>query len=438
MSDVAPIEIRLNTIYLGEVSEITMGQSPESANLNTNGAGLPFLQGCAEFGRQSPVTTVYCNPPLRIAKSDSILLSVRAPVGTLNWGDQSYCIGRGLAAIRAIPEIADTKYLYYVIAENVSFLHRRSQGSTFLAIGGGDLKFLPVPAFRTKKQKKVARILQTIDKAIEKTEALIDKYQQIKAGLMHDLFTRGIGPDGQLRPPREQAPELYQQTPIGWIPKEWKILGASDVLECLADGPFGSNLKTEHYVQDPGVRVIRLQNVLEYEYNDSDRAYISEKHAHGLVRKKVVSGDVLIAALGEERFPVGRSCSYPRSLPPAVNKADCFCARCNEDIALNTFFMLFLNSVGARHQVYKFEQGVTRPRINTGNLKRLQVPIPTLEEQCSICNYFESLQQRINVERKNLEKLQKQKSGLMHDLLTGKVSVQVESEPEDEPEAAHV
>ena len=68
---------------------------------------------------------------------------------------------------------------------------------------------------------KIARILQTIDQAIEKTEALIEKYQQIKAGLMHDLFTRGIGADGKLRPPREQAPELYQQTPIGWIPKEW-------------------------------------------------------------------------------------------------------------------------------------------------------------------------------------------------------------------------
>ncbi|MDZ7685274.1 MAG: hypothetical protein U5O39_09995 [Gammaproteobacteria bacterium] len=75
----------------------------------------------------------------------------------------------------------------------------------------------------TKVQKKIGRILQVIDEAIEKTEALIDKYQQIKAGLMHDLFTRGIGPDGQLRPPREQAPELYQETPIGWIPKEWEV-----------------------------------------------------------------------------------------------------------------------------------------------------------------------------------------------------------------------
>lgn len=99
--------------------------------------------------------------------------------------------------------------------------------------------------------------------------------------------------------------------------------------------------------------------------------------------------------------------------------------------------MLFLNNEKARHQIRKLEQGVTRPRINTGNLKRLHVSIPPLDEQKLICERFESVQQRIRVERTELEKLVKQKSGLMHDLLTGKVPVQVE-EPEAEPEAAHV
>ncbi|MFN5941496.1 MAG: hypothetical protein ACK44C_14240, partial [Polaromonas sp.] len=71
-------------------------------------------------------------------------------------------------------------------------------------------------------QRKIASIISTIDTAIEQTEALIEKYQHIKAGLMHDLFTRGVFPNGQLRPPREQAPELYQETAIGWIPRDWQ------------------------------------------------------------------------------------------------------------------------------------------------------------------------------------------------------------------------
>ena len=91
---------------------------------------------------------------------------------------------------------------------------------------------LSIPAFESvickipnslTEQRKIACYLDAVQTVIEKTEALIHKYQQIKAGLMHDLFTRGLTADGKLRPPREQAPELYQETPVGWIPKEWCI-----------------------------------------------------------------------------------------------------------------------------------------------------------------------------------------------------------------------
>lgn len=279
-------------------------------------------------------------------------------------------------------------------------------------------------------QQKIATILQTIDQTIEKTEALIEKYQQIKAGLMHDLFTCGITADGKLRSPREQAPELYQETPIGWIPKEWEYETIDLIKESLVDGPFGSNLKTEHYVIDPGVRVVRLQNIQATNYNDNDKAFVSEKHANSLLRNKVVGGDILIAGLGEERYPVGRACIYPSSLPHAINKADCFRLRCNQHKMINSFMMLFLNTSAARNQIIKYEQGVTRPRINLGNMKRLLAPKPMLDEQLVITKRIENLNRIIEIERVKLTKLNKQKSGLMHDLLTGKVAVNID-ETED-------
>ena len=74
------------------------------------------------------------------------------------------------------------------------------------------------------RQRRIAEILETVDKAIEQTEALIAKYQQVKTGLMHDLFTRGVTPDGGLRPTHAQAPQIYKEDPtLGWIPKEWEI-----------------------------------------------------------------------------------------------------------------------------------------------------------------------------------------------------------------------
>ena len=282
------------------------------------------------------------------------------------------------------------------------------------------------------QQKRIAAILTSIDTAIEKTEALIAKYQQIKAGLMHDLFTRGLLPNGQLRPPREHAPELYQETVLGWIPQDWRIQSVEAALESLADGPFGSNLKTEHYVVDAGVEVVRLQNVGAYEYDGSDKAYVSNRHATSLVRNKVVGGDVLIAGLGDERYAVGRACCYPNDASPAINKADCFRARCNPTVMKNKFFMLFLNSELARRQMRRFEQGVTRPRINTGNLKRVLACIPGLEEQSSIVSKFEAAQKTIEMQVVNANTLKMQKLGLMQDLLTGKVQVEV-NEPTPEP-----
>ena len=323
--------------------------------------------------------------------------------------------------------------LYYLLLYNFQWIQNRRTGTGVPHVPKDLGKILLLTYPKSKyEQQKIACILQAIDQAIEKTEVLIDKYQQIKAGLMHDLFTRGVGPDGKLRSPREQAPELYQETPIGWIPKEWKISAISSVLESVVDGPFGSNLKTEHYVEDPGVRVVRLQNVLKYEYNDSDRAYVSDRHAGTLVRNKVIGEDVLIAGLGDDKFPVGRSCMYPNDLPAAINKADCFRARCISSIAMNKFFMLFLNSMLARGQVRRYEQGVTRPRINTGNLKQLNIALPSIKEQAAICSKFNRIQDLVEIEKRRLAKLQKQKTGLMHDLLTGEVPVQVE--PEAKPE----
>lgn len=282
-----------------------------------------------------------------------------------------------------------------------------------------------LPTISIERQQKIATILTSIDTAIEKTEALIEKYQQIKAGLMQDLFTRGVLPNGQLRPPREQAPELYQETAIGWIPADWKAQNIGITIESIADGPFGSNLKTEHYVVDPGVRVVRLQNVAEYEYSDADRAFVSDRHASYLLRNKVVPGDVLIAGLGEERYPVGRACCYPDELPPAINKADCFRARCRPGVMENKFLMLLLNSELARKQIRRYEQGVTRPRINTGNLKRIDACIPSIEEQHRIVAKFEAAQSCIREQYACAENLRQQKLGLMQDLLTGKVPVKV-------------
>lgn len=272
-------------------------------------------------------------------------------------------------------------------------------------------------------QKVIARVLCTLDTQIEATEELIAKQERARAGLMQDLFTRGVDEQGQLRPPCEQAPHLYHQTELGRLPLGWEVKSVDNVTESVIDGPFGSNLKSEHYVDEPGVRVVRLQNIQVGFYDNRDSAYVSEPYALLLARFSVLPKDVLIASLGDDRFQAGRACCYPSDLGPAINKADCFRVRAERSQALPEFLMLTFNSERMRPELTKLIQGVTRQRINVGNFKRLSVAMPDLSEQNAIVEGFESATKPILELNAELSELQRLKSGLMQDLLNGKVPV---------------
>ena len=92
------------------------------------------------------------------------------------------------------------------------------------------------------------------------TKALIEKYQHIKAGLIHDLFTRGIGADGNLRPLREQAPELYQETLIGWIPKQWSTEKLGKMSEIVSGVTLGAKAVPSKTIEVPYLRVANVQD----------------------------------------------------------------------------------------------------------------------------------------------------------------------------------
>jgi type I restriction enzyme S subunit len=153
--------------------------------------------------------------------------------------------------LRAIGENSP-EFIYHLLQSSAL----RLKAETFMSGSAGQQRVLseffykhnvsiPNPA----SQRRIGGILSTVDEAIEQTEALIAKTEQVKAGLMHDLFTRGVTSEGRLRPPREEAPHLYKETPLGWVPKEWEVIPLRDKLSFIsygftnpmpetADGPY--------------------------------------------------------------------------------------------------------------------------------------------------------------------------------------------------------
>lgn len=405
------------SIALSTVASITMGQSPGAETYSSEENGLPFLQGCAEFGALHPQPEIYCDLPLRVAKKDSILISVRAPVGTMNLADQDYCIGRGLGAVQGIAGKANTSFLRYAIAQNVGFLHRRSQGSTFLAISSGELRLLPVPDIGLRTQERIAEILSTLDKAIEKTEALIAKYQQIKAGLMHDLFTRGITADGKLRPPREQAPELYQETPIGWLPKDW---GVCQIQAC-GEVKLGRQRSPDQHSGKWTMPYLRVANVFDGFIDFSD---ILEMDFTPNERKlfSVIEGDIFLNE-GQSLELVGRSAIYRGEAGKYCFQNTLVRFRCNSGNSPDFFGQLFKLWLEGGYFQRIAKQTTSVAHLGADRFARMACPYIKLDEQLLIAHRLNMTDKQIEATKKSLHKLKAQKLGLMHDLLTGKVRV---------------
>lgn len=170
---------------LEDISNITMGQSPDSDFVNTEKIGTPFLQGNAEFTNKYPIEKYWCTKPQKIANPTDILLSVRAPVGAINIANKKFCIGRGLSAISFN---CNKLFGKYNLEFNLFQLIKKSQGSTFSSINKKDISeiILFIPCL--EEQTKIADFLSAFDRKLENQKAQLEHWKQIKKGLLQQMF----------------------------------------------------------------------------------------------------------------------------------------------------------------------------------------------------------------------------------------------------------
>ncbi len=186
--------------------------------------------------------------------------------------------------------------------------------------------------------------------------------------------------------------------PDGWA---WVPLGrlAAQEPNAMTDGPFGSNLKSEHYTSN-GPRVIRLQNIGDGVFRD-ERAHISEAHFRSLSKHAVKSGDVVIAMLGD-RPP--RACVVPPHVPPAIVKADCVKFRPDLTLVSPQYVSYALNSESVKRGA--IIHGVGRPRLNLRELRELLIPVAPRQEQEVIVAEIEKQFTRLDAAVASLEQAQ--------------------------------
>lgn len=317
----------------------------------------------------------------------------------------------------------DARYLYQWLQWKAT----RQKAKLFMSGSAGQQRVpadffrkFEIPAPAPVAQKRIASVLASIDTAIEKTEALIAKHQQIKAGLMHDLFTRGVLLNGQLRPPRSEAPELYQETAIGWIPIDWQL---STLRECLTDSPTNGIYKPAAQIGEGllmvGQTAFTDQRSIDFTLCRRGAVDKVEAHRHGLTQD-----DILVTRVFATVEGVGLPTLVPELVEPAVFESNMMRLRIDTSIVKPRLLFEWLQAPIARRHITGGANASNQCSVNQGVLNPLPVALPPLDEQTKITARIELADRQREAIIKSLSKLKLQKLGLMQDLLTGRVSVE--------------
>src|SRR6266704_6949498 len=174
---------------LGEITEVVMGQSPVGTSYNRDGNGYPLINGPTEFTDRYPIKIQWTNEPTKFCKKKDILVCVRgSSTGKINIANDDYCIGRGIAAIRAKAEV-NTEYITFQVDWAVKNILALTTGSTFPNIDGKSIRSIECPLPNFSEQQAIANILSDMDAEIAALEQKRDKTRSLKQGMMQELLT---------------------------------------------------------------------------------------------------------------------------------------------------------------------------------------------------------------------------------------------------------
>lgn len=263
---------------LGDVTKITMGQSPCSDTYNDSD-GLPFFQGNADFGKEHPTVRVFCNAPIRIAEPNDILISVRAPIGAINIADRKCCIGRGLAALRG-NENTLNRFVYYFLFASKEILITKGTGAIFKSIGKDAISSLYIPIPPLPEQERIVAELDLLTEIINKQKAQLKELDNLAQSIFYDMFGDPV------------------ENEKGWEVKELEQISET--------GSGGTPSKTVNEFWEggiiPWIGSNMCQNKIIYE---TDGKYITQLGLNKSSAKLLPSDTVLVALVGATIGKVG-------------------------------------------------------------------------------------------------------------------------------------
>ena len=329
---------------------------------------------------------------LLIACSGIVVDNFHNKIAFVNKENLPLCLNTSTMRFKQLPEKkGELNYLKYFLQTDLfkEQLTKLITGSAQLNFGPSHIRKIQIPLPDLPTQQKIATILDKADELRQYNQQLIEKYDALTQSLFLDMFGDIVN------------------NSKGWDKKTLKEISIR-----FSDGPFGSNLKTEHYSEN-GIQVIRLQNIGTNKFNNNgnDKSFVNETHYNNVLKKySCFPGDIVIATMGNPNI---RACVIPDSIEVAVNKADCVMLRANPKTANQIYIACLINLEAFLNLAISFIHGQTRSRISSGQLGSISVPIPPIDLQ----NQFAERVQLIETQKQQAQEALTKSEALFQGLL---------------------
>ena len=337
-------------VKLRDMSNIIMGQSPDSSTYNTEKIGLPFFQGNADFGELNPIAKTWCSAPIKIAYKNYILISVRAPIGALNIAAETCCIGRGLAAFDVNNKMCTQKYLWYLLKAKKNELLSKGTGSTFKAISKNILSEMEFNIPPVREQELCTKVLDVVFCLIRLKKEQLDKLDLLVKSRFIEMF--GTFPDN---------------------PKGWECCTIRDIVKEVR---YGSSRPAVEGGQYPYLRMNNITYEGTLDLSEIKYIDVPEKELEKCTGRK---GDVLFNRTNSKEL-VGKTCLYDRD-ESMVLAGFIIRVRVNDKV-VPEFLVAFLNMDFSKKMLFnKCKAAIGQANINAQELQNIEIYLPHLALQ---------------------------------------------------------
>jgi len=378
-----------------------MGQSPPGNTYNRAGHGLPLINGPTEFTDRSPIKIQWTTSPARTCEPGDLLICVRgSSTGRVNYADDVYAIGRGVAAIRA-KDANDTSYLSYRVIAAVAEILAAAAGSTFPSVDGASFRRIPIPLPDPDEQVAISTALADVDRLIESLDALIAKKRAIKQATMQQLLT------GKTRLP-------------GFSSK-WELRRIGDMGNCLMTG---SNPRSHLGTDDP-VQYVHYGDVHAHPSPVLDVQSCTlptiEPNLLGSAAA-LEDGDLVMVDASEDMVGVGKSVEVVgvNGLRVVAGLHTLLLRGLTDAWAPG--FKAYLQFIPAfRTALQRVATGISVYATSKSQLLDVTLQLPKVEEQSAIAEVLRDMDDEIDALQRRRAKTAAIKQGMMQQLLTGRI-----------------